>query len=61
MTVIDVQVFNSSHTETLEQHTHTHTHAYGATDKHRSSMHTHVYTLWLFTCIHRRLFSSSRR
>lgn len=22
MTVIDVQVFNSSHTETLEQHTH---------------------------------------
>lgn len=26
MTVIDVQVFNSSHTETLEQHTHIHMH-----------------------------------
>lgn len=33
MTVIDVQVFNSSHTETLEPHTHTHT-----------PMQTHTYT-----------------
>lgn len=56
MTVIDVQVFNSSHTETPQQHTH----AYGATDKHRRSMHVRVYTLWLFTCTHRSLYSSSR-
>ncbi|CAF99709.1 unnamed protein product [Tetraodon nigroviridis] len=54
MTVIDVQVFNSSHTETLQQHTH----AYGATDTHRSSMHMHVYTLHFFTCTHRSLCSS---
>lgn len=38
MTVIDVQVFNSSHTETLEQHTHAQIHA----EAQHTCMHTTV-------------------
>lgn len=41
----------------LTQRPWSNTHAYVATDKHRSTMRTHVYTLWLFTCINRSLYS----
>lgn len=50
MTVIDVQVFNSSHTETLEQHTNRHTYT--------PKPNTHACTPQLFTCIHRKHASS---
>ena len=43
MTVIDVQVFDSSHTETLEPHTHTHTHTH--TDTRRSTIHARTLDL----------------
>ena len=40
MTVIDVQVFNSSHTETLEPHAYTYAHTHTHTRTHRQRART---------------------